>query len=406
MAAAAVTPLPRSAACIRHDGIPPLLDGPGAQAGAALSLGQQMNQLYVTVAARTPPPSPEPPSALAPPPAAVDPLQGLPTLNAEEQFQSQLLAVDSALFRLAGRVAEAGLVMPSGADVIEGEATLLGDAGCRTVAALHTLVLEVLEAVSGLLSGAYDLGSSLSSLRDRVGKDPTQLPAVLAAGQFDHLRNLINGLGSALPPHAAKSVVGALNNWEDWLAAGTIRGRPIDWNADGATISQAFTRQCGVWLSLLSGQRLGVDLLTTGDYVDAGEALLREYLNLGLRFAAQWWPVVVLGVLVTGALIAAFLIWGRGVTRGIGTITTLLAGIGVGLKTVTSTLERTVSKVSDSLWAAELDRSIIRAATKLPAGDRPVVTGMQRPLQRQAKMAAQTAVASRQHAIAARTAKR
>ncbi|MDQ6617113.1 MAG: hypothetical protein M3083_20805, partial [Actinomycetota bacterium] len=370
-----------------------------------LALGRQMTQLYVAVAERFSLASGQQPSrhfvaGQHPPPP--DATAGLGPLDREGLFELRLLAVKAALHRIAGVAADAGLVMPTAEDLIAQGPKLAGEAGRQSVVALHKQLIEVLGASAPPMGTAYELGTALAGLCEATCRNAAEFEAAVNAGRIDRIRDLISRLQSILPPHSAQAVHGALNNWEDWLHA----HQPIQWERDGAQIATALNAQGGEWFSLLEGQKAAIDLLSVDNYVTAGEALLRQYRNLAKRFAAQWWPYMVGGLVVAGAIVAGLFFFGHGATKGIGTIVTLLATVGVTAKTATSTLEKTASNVENSLWQAELDNAIVYAATSLPAGTPPIVMPVTRPLQRKQRMAADEARAARHHAIAGRAAQR
>ena len=389
---------------------PPPTDAPAAAAPApattteqvatALTLGQQMTQLYLAVAQ---PPAATPAATVAPTaPAAPAPNPvALPPLTADQQSRLQLLSVAATLYSFNATIAAAGLAVPSAQPLID-DATPTVD----SITNLHAEILETLTATDATVATAYQLGCALASVCQATARDPSQLAAALAHGRIDDIRALLQRLRSALPPHAGQAVIGALNNWEDWLAAGMIGKLAMRWDRDGPTIGPAFTAQCSEWFSLLTGQKNAQDLLSVDDYVDAGEALLQRYRDLGCRFLAQWWPYVAAGLVVAIGIVALFFIFSSGDTRGIGTITTLLASVGLTAKAAISTLEKTASNVEDSLWQAELDAAVVDAATTLPEGDQPVVTPVVRPFHGAQRKAAANAKAARAQAIATRTANR
>lgn len=369
---------------------------PAAQVAAALTLGQQVSQLYSAVARRANPTAP----ASQPQGGPASP--GLGPLNGDEQFRLLLLAVQAQLYRLKGTATDAGLVMPTANDLITEGATLYGDAGCKVIADLHVGVLEVLGAAAPSVGAAYEVGSELAALRQATNQAASALSAAMESGQVDHIRDLLGRLRSILPAHSAQAVTGALNNWEDWLAAGLIGKRKIDWNSDGPTVAAALDKQGQEWLSLLSGTKSAVDMLAIDDYVTAAEGMVGQYRQLGERFLVQWWPWLVGGSALAAAIVVAFLYWGHGDTGGFGAIATLLTAVGITTKAATSTLEKTATDIGNSLWQAELDDAMVLAATSLPAGDQPVVMPVFRPMQRKAKKASEHAQQARHAAIAAR----
>ncbi len=390
-----------TAAVATHPPPPPPPTKVFDQVGAALALGRLMTQLYVTVGGRKPPREGSDRGHRVQP---QDATIGLGPLDVEGKFQLRVLAVQAALHRISGVAAEAGLTMPNADDLIAAGPTLVGEEGCRSVSQLHQQLIEVLGASAPPMGTAYELGTALASLSEETRRNGEEFKNAVNAGRIDNIRDLLSRLRSMLPDHAAAAVMGALNNWEDWLRAGQFDGRPIDWQQDGPQVAQALTAQGREWFSLLTGQKTALDLLSVDNYIDAAETLLSQYRKLGKRFMVQWWPYLVTALLVVTVIIGLLFLFGHGATKGIGTIVTLLAGFGITAHTATSTLNKTAASVEDSLWQAELDNAVVRAATALPAGAPAMVAAVVHPGQRAKRMASQRAEVARTQAVADRTA--
>jgi hypothetical protein len=350
-----------------------------------------MAQLFTTVSQR----SLDDPGAPPPPPPSPA-LPGLGPLDEAGLLQQRVLAVQSALHRIRPVASDSGLEMPTADDLIALGPRLAGVDGCQSVTTLHQHLIQVLSAASPPVGNAYQLGNALTALCGATAQGAGGFASAVHDGRIDAIRNLVNSLRSILPPHAGQGVRGALNNWEDWLAAGN--------DANGPEVALALHTQGDQWFAMLAGQKAAVDLLTIDNYVDAGEALLKQYRKLAQRFAAQWWPYLVAGLVIAVAIVGLLFRYGHGDTKGLGTIATLLASLGVTAKAATATLEKTAASVEDSLWQAELDNAIILAATGLPQGAKPVIGTVTRPLQRKERQAAAEARQSRHEAIASRAA--
>jgi len=373
--------------------------GIGDQVTAALGLGRQMTELLAAVGSRVPA-TPEDTDPTEPTdPTTLGPLVG------DQLFHLRLLAVHASLYRMRAISADSGIPMPTTDDLLASESTLAGPTGCGAVATLHAQIMEALTASMPSMGSAYELGSALAALCESTSEQPGALSADFDQGRVDRIRDLLAQLQSILPAHSAQAVIGALNNWEDWLRAGMIGKLAIRADRDSTVIALTLGAQGAEWFSLLDGQKDAIDLLSADDYVDAGEALLRQYLDLGKRFVIQFWPYLLIGLCVVASIVILLYNFGHGDTKGVGTIATLLASLGLTAKAATSTLEKTASNLEDSLWQAELDSSIIFAATSLPGGMTPVVTPTIRPFAHTQRMVAQKAIDARNQAITARATK-
>jgi hypothetical protein len=287
---------------------------------------------------------------------------------------------------------------------------------------LNEELLIQLQAADSRVGCGYTLGRALCNLSynlpdcppptapdqprppDLTTGDPTQPPPTLDQIQdrLGKIRGWVCELTSVLPPHAGQAVVGGINHWNDWFLKrdSATAGEATSTNGTGPTprssqpiqpddydqIITALMVQGPVWLNLLDGQTVPVDLLSREAYEEAGEALIKRYRQLALNYLHQAWPYVTLFLFLVAVIVAAFIWLGRSKSGGahstssiIGAAATLLAGLGITGKTASATVTKTANNVGASLWQSELDAAIAIAALKLPGGAPPIKPLVSRP---------------------------
>jgi hypothetical protein len=236
----------------------------------------------------------------------------------------------------------------------------------------YTRLRVDLGAADPHLGTALDLG--------RILADTVILPVTTAdyRAEFSKFRlanvyGWLEDLHAYFPKYAADTVKGSLEIWQGWVSqhADSISGD------DRERVRRALTRQGERWRRILSGEILAEDLLTAGDYRDAATFFLGRLRSLMWDFTKRFWPVALPGLLVAAAVIAAIVIWApRGSASVIAFVAAAAGALGVSWKTVSSTLGRAASNAEQPLWNAEVQESIVMAATLLPthAGRREIMS--------------------------------
>jgi hypothetical protein len=294
------------------------------------------------------------------------------------------------------------------------------------VAELHQQLLVTLTAADFRLGKAYGLGRALAEtvlLPD--AKNPETFQQVFARYRLANLLGWLADLKSAFPPHAAEAVRGSLQTWVAWTEAPTLRlaldgqrpamgaeaesqplggaraptvripppvrsafrsrrarhprqlpTRPVDWGsaADRESIIRALRRQGQLWQALLSGEKDGVDLLSTDDYLLAADQLLGHIRRLMLDLLRRFWiAAVTVTAVLAAALVTVFTV--RVASSVLAAVLAAAGAIGLSWKGAASGLGRVLAQAQRPLWESELDVAVANAVTAMPwerrAADRP-----------------------------------
>jgi hypothetical protein len=233
------------------------------------------------------------------------------------------------------------------------------------IAELHSAALAALTVEDFRLGKAYGLGRALAEtvLLPSDGP-PEQQPAryreAFRAGRLGTLYEWTADLKTALPDHASYAVSWSLSQWEHWVDDAK------DEELRGA--NALLRRQGQQWRALLSNERLGKDMLSTLDLVDAAEGLAARLGRTIGAYAERYKGLI---ALVTGAVLAII----GGVVAAAATtgntkilwagITALLAAAG-GWRGISATLGKGIKTVEPDLWGSELDAAIAVRTLLLP----------------------------------------
>jgi len=257
----------------------------------------------------------------------------------------------------------------------------------EAVAELHRQLLMALTAADFRLGKAYGLGRALAQtalLPDT--RHPETFRRTFARFRLDNLLGWLADLRSAFPPHAAEAVSGSLQAWAAWSDAPTLRPaadgpgqaptrrprrrpptRPVDWSAapDRESVTRALHRQGQLWRALLSGERDGLDLLSTDDYLWAADQLLGHLRQLTVRFLRRFWiPTVAVAAIVAAALVVAVVV--HMASAVVAAVLAAAGAIGITWKGGASGLGRVLAQAQRPLWDSELDVAVANAVTWLP----------------------------------------
>jgi hypothetical protein len=285
------------------------------------------------------------------------------------------------------------------------------------VAALHQQLLMTLAAADFRLGKAYGLGRALAEtvlLPD--AKNPQTFQQVFARYRLANLLGWLADLKSAFPPHAAEAVRGSLQTWAAWSDAPTLRlalddqrpatdaetddqplggaraptarvpppartafrsrrarhprqppTRGVDWGsaADRESSIRALRRQGQLWQALLSGEKDGVDLLSSDDYLLAADQLLGHLRRLTLDLLRRFWiATVTVAAVLAAALVTVFTV--RAASPVVAAVLTAAGAIGLSWKGAAAGLGRVLAQAQRPLWESELDVAVANAVTVLP----------------------------------------
>jgi hypothetical protein len=229
---------------------------------------------------------------------------------------------------------------------------------------IHEELRRVLTAKDMHLATSFDLGRMLA---DTVLLVDAKQPGTFTE-QFEHFRlvnayDWLDDLHRLLPAQSADAVSGSLRQWEIWVEDN--KGI-ISTEARGQVIRRLHS-QGELWRRLLCGEKRASDLLSAGDYKDAGDRVTKRFLGLVASFAWNWKWMIALFLLAVGAISWAVIKYSStGPTTVAALIATAAGSLGVSWKTAASTLGRVTAKAEGPLWDSEVQEAIVIAANDLP----------------------------------------
>lgn len=192
---------------------------------------------------------------------------------------------------------------------------------------------------------AYGLGEQLNRLRNETYSTALFTQPWLAATLV-----ALDGLSTALPPHAGRSVANSIRRWE------MLETAP-------PSPEVLLPAQCDLWRTVLAGEKKGTELLEPQNYLDAAERLGDKLREIGLSVLRRF-PVLVglIVVLFVGGILLLIVGSSAGTTAVAG-ISAVLAAFGLSWKGVGGAVGKLAGKVEPPLWGAELDGAITDAIT-------------------------------------------
>lgn len=192
---------------------------------------------------------------------------------------------------------------------------------------------------------AYGLGEQLNRLRNE-----TYSTALFAQPWIAAMVVALDGLSTALPPHAARAVASSIRRW---AALETAPPNP----------EILLPAQCELWRTVLAGEKKGTELLEPQNYLDAAERLGQKLREIGLSVIKRF-PVLVgvIAVLFVGGILLLIVGSSAGTTAVAG-ISAVLAAFGLTWKGIGGALGKLAGKVEAPLWGGELDGAITDAIT-------------------------------------------
>lgn len=272
------------------------------------------------------------------------------------------------------------------------------------VARLHQQLLVTTTAADFRLGKAYGLGRALAEtvlLPD--ARNPLTFQQAFARYRLANLLGWLADLKSAFPPHATDAVRGSLQAWEAWSGApmlqvapdpqppaaeaepdsqpvGTAamrwrltrrprqpRARSVDWDsaADRESVTRALHRQGQLWRAILSGEKDGLDLLSTDDYLSAADQLLGHIRQLTLGLLRRFWiATATVAAILAAALVTVFTV--RAAFPVLAAVVAAAGTIGLGWRGAASGLGRVLAQAQRPLWESELDVAVANAVTAMP----------------------------------------
>jgi hypothetical protein len=224
--------------------------------------------------------------------------------------------------------------------------------------AAHTGLQMALWAADFRLGKAYALGHTLAETC-LLPKDQASFEHAFGARLVDVEDNLAD-LASNLPRHSSRAVSLSLRIWEQWAVNPKLGKKPLTWPNPG--VSAALHRQGELWRSVLSGEKLGQDMLQASSYVAAFKALVRRTL----RFGPMVWVILAAIVLALGGGIYLLVAQSGTLAKLGGAGLSALAAVGVSGSALKRQLSNIATEFEGQLWQAELDWAIAQAITVQP----------------------------------------
>jgi hypothetical protein len=319
---------------------------PDPRVAAAFALGWQIAVLY------------RPERRRRATPAHEDDLPGIGRLDELEFMELGLAQVQVAISKLHDPVAESGLALP---DVPAVRAQLREADGATArhtlVRAMHVQLTSSLGAVDFRLGKAYGLARALAD----SCRNPTTMATLRAEFGEVRIATLVawlDDLSSAFPAHAGHSVRESLRRWQRWAS------EPGE-HADDAEVWPLLRRQGDLWRALLSGEKLGVDMLEVDNYLDAADRALDQMRSLAARFVRRFPAVAIFSALLFLGGVALIVVGASSasVVAGLGGI---IASVGLTWRGIGGSLGRLLGQLERPLWGAALDAAITDAITLTP----------------------------------------
>ncbi len=322
---------------------PEVTDNQIPPAGSVFSLGWLMAQLYGPLQLR---------------PAAENPAH-LPTVAELDKSEG----INLALVELARLLAP----YPNLSGATLATAWGSGDQPGFTaaVSALNLAILEQLISDGQQLS-AYQLGRALSD----TCWLPENADAKFFLGQFERhrlatLQVWLSQASGALPPLSAVTVSRSLQHWQDW-ADSYASMITSGWTTLRAPISAAMRTQAAAWHALLGGQT-DTDSQTSVDaWIQAGRSMVQTARQLAGEVLRQFWPIVVIIAVATGALLYLAIANSSGTAKVWTSLVTVAAALGVSGASLRAAALRAASGMEQDIYRAAAFDARAWGATWLP----------------------------------------
>jgi hypothetical protein len=141
----------------------------------------------------------------------------------------------------------------------------------------------------------------------------------------------------------------------------------VDWSAapDRESVTRALHRQGQLWRAMLSGERDGLDLLSTDDYLWAADQLLGHLRRLTVRFLRRFWITTTAAAAILAAALVVVVVV-RAASATVAAVLAAAGAIGITWKGAASGLGRVLAQAQRPLWDSELDVAVANAVTWLP----------------------------------------
>jgi len=342
-----------------------------------------MAELYAKVKPDVLPPpgapgGPLPQASSVPDPRRVrllEDLPGLGSLQDRQELQLFLDRVNVGFKKFEPVISHAGLAVAAPEDWASLRDQLASPEGryqlAGSVLQFHSNLLVALTACDHQIGLAYGLGRAVADLSARPrANNQASLTDDLRSGRVKTIVGWLKELHTVLPRHSAGAVMGSITQWQEWAASPTWNGVPLEWGAHGKDVVGALADQGKRWRLLLTGQIAALDQLSPEGYVQAAGYMVGRIREILQRLLAQYWPwVTVITLLMVAGVVGSLLLLHSPGTKGLGVAISVFGWLGLTGRSVSGELQRTVGRVEQSLWDAELDLAAAWATTMIPDAD-------------------------------------
>jgi hypothetical protein len=267
---------------------------------------------------------------------------------------------------------------------------------------LHVNLLVTLTAAFSAYGKAYGLGRALADTT-RPHQTTVELTSAFDNYRIGQLYAWLDELASQLPPHAARAVAQSLEWWQRAVLASATNSKlsmsslpatylsgsniqPSPWQRATATVRRhrkggtkqtdppsmeslaaAVGRQGTLWRGVLDADKLCTDLLTSQDYLRAGDRMARHYVALaGRTLRTMPWLLFLLMLLLAAVVLVLVFIPGSAVART-ATAVAAIAGTFSGVWKLARTRAAPIAaELERPLWGAELNTATAEAITVPP----------------------------------------
>ena len=175
---------------------------------------------------------------------------------------------------------------------------------------------------------------------------------------------MLADLASNLPAHSSRAVTLSIAQWKTWSANPQLDKKTVDLAAE--PVQHALRRQGDVWRSVLSGEKLGTDMLSADDYLRASKALFRHVVR-----SRPWlWIVLLVAAALVGLGVYLVVTAASAVKAVSGVVLSVLGALGISTASLKRAFGQLETELGGAVWGAELDNAIADAITFAPGARR------------------------------------
>lgn len=256
----------------------------------------------------------------------------------------------------------------------------LDAAGLTTFVTTMDGLIGHADALDGVTRAYSELWKTLAGAHSRLGKacelgygvedlcrprmtntdtDPKQF-----GERLNPIQRLLADLASSLPAHSSRAVTLSIAQWKTWSANPRLDKETVDLAAE--PVQHALRRQGDVWRSVLSGQKLGTDMLSADDYLRASKALFRNVVR-----SRPWLWIVLLVAAALVGLGVYFVVTAASALKAVsGVVLSVLGALGISTASLKRAFGQLETELGGAVWGAELDNAIADAITFAPGARR------------------------------------